>query len=154
MKRVLVIGIGSTVMTDDGVGTWVVEAIENRLCKHNISSFIGETDFQCCFEEIKPGDLVVIIDAMTQGNQPGRINVMPLSEAIENRSRFRSQHEFSLLDLIDFHTPQMQGYFIGIEPAIIDFGFGLSDPLKDSFEQICSNVIKEILHIKEDTVDA
>lgn len=149
MKRVLVIGIGSLVMMDDGIGSRVVEAIESRLRKYDIASFVGETDFQCCFDEIKPGDLVVIIDAMAQGNQSGSICIMPLSEALENRSKFRSQHEFSLFDLIELHAPKTQGYFIGIEPAKIGFGFGLSAPLKERFEQICSNVLNAVLHIKE-----
>jgi|LSQX01.3.fsa_nt_gb hydrogenase maturation protease len=154
MKRVLVIGIGSLVMMDDGIGTRVVEAIESKLCKHNIAYFLGETDFQCCFNEIKPGDLVVIIDAMVQGNQPGSIDILSLGDALENRGKFCSQHEFSLFDLIELHAPQTRGYFIGIEPAIIDFGFYLSTPLKERFEQICSNVTNAILHIKEETEDA
>lgn len=147
MKRVLVIGIGSLVMMDDGIGSRVVKAIESRLCKHGIASFAGETDFQCCFDEIKQDDLVIIIDAMAQGNQPGSIDAMSLRDALENRSGFRSQHEFSLFDLIDFHASQTQGYFIGIEPAIIDFGFDLSAPLKELLEQICSKVLNTILHI-------
>lgn len=150
MKRVLVIGIGSLVMRDDGIGSQVVEAIKRRLCKHDIASFVGETDFQRCFDEIKPGDLVVIVDAMAQGNQSGSIDIMPLSVALENRGKFRSQHDFSLFDLIELHAPQTQGYFIGIEPSTIDFGFYLSPPLKERFEQICSDVLNSVLHIKEE----
>lgn len=147
MKRILVIGIGSLVMMDDGIGSRVVEAIENRLRKHDVASFVGETDFQCSFNVIQPGDLVVIVDAMEQGNQPGSIDVMTLSGALENRGKFRSQHEFRLFDLIELHAPQTQGYLIGIEPAIIDFGFDLSAPLKELFVPICSNVLNMILEI-------
>lgn len=154
MKRVLVIGIGNLVMMDDGIGSRVADAIESRLCKHDIASFVGETDFQCCFDKIKPGDLVVIIDAMAQGKQSGSIDIMPLSDALENRGKFRSQHEFSLFDLIELHAPRTRGYFIGIEPAKIDFGFELSVPLKELFEQICSNVLSMVLHIKEEMKDA
>ena len=150
MKRVLVIGIGSLVMKDDGIGSRVVEAIESRLCRHDIESFVGETDFQCCFDEIRPGDIVVIIDAMVQGNQSGSMDIMPLSDALESCGRFRTQHEFSLLNLIKLHAPQTLGYFIGIEPAELDFGFDLSMPLKRCFEQLCSKVLNMVLHIKEE----
>lgn len=154
MKRLLVIGIGSLVMSDDGIGSRVVEAIASRLRHYDITSFVGETDSQYCFNQIKPGDLVVIVDAMTQGNQPGSIDIMPLSDALKNRGKLRTQHEFSLFDLIKLHAPRTKGCFIGIEPAGIDFGFELSAPLKERFERICSQVLDMVLHIKEVTEDA
>ena len=149
MKRVLVIGIGSLVMRDDGIGSRVVEPIAESLREHDMASLVGETDFQCCFDEIKPDDLVIIIDAMAQGKEPGSIDVMLLSDALKDRGKFRTQHAFSLLDLIALHAPQTMGYFIGIEAAEIGFGFDFSAPLKESFKQICANVLNTILNIKE-----
>lgn len=154
MRRVLVIGIGSLVMRDDGIGSWVVEAIADSLWKHDISSFVGETDFLCCFDKIKPDDLVMIIDAMAQGKEPGSIDVMLLSDALKARGKLRTQHEFSLFDLIELHAPRTPGYLIGIEAAEIGFGFDLSTPLKERFEQICANVLNTVLNIKEEAEHA
>lgn len=148
MRRVLVIGIGSLVMRDDGIGSRIVEAIESSLREHDILSFVGETDFPCCFDEIKPEDIVIIIDAMAQGKEPGNVDVMLLSEALKDRGKLRTQHEFSLLDLIELHAPRTPGYIIGIEAAEIGFGFDLSVPLKKRFKQICANVLNAILNIK------
>lgn len=154
MKRVLVIGIGSLVMRDDGIGSRIVEAIEGSLRKHDIPSLVGETDFQCCFDEIRPDDLVMIIDAMAQGKEPGSMEVMLLSDALKDRSKLRTQHEFSLFDLIALHAPQTPGYLIGIEPAEIGLGFDLSTPLKERFGQICKDVLSEVISIKEEVEDA
>lgn len=154
MKRVLVIGIGSLVMRDDGIGSRVVEAIEGSLRKHDIPSFVGETDFQCCFDEIKPDDLVIIIDAMAQGKEPGSMDVMLLSDALKDRGKLRTQHEFSLFDLIELHVPRTPGYLIGIEVAEIGFGFDLSAPLRECFKQICANVLDTVLNIKEEAEHA
>jgi hydrogenase maturation protease len=154
MKRVLVIGIGSLVMRDDGIGSRVVEAIQSSLQERNIPSFVGETDFQCCFDEIKPDDLVIIIDAMVQGKEPGNVDVMLLSDALKDRGKLRTQHEFSLFDLIELHAPQTPGYFIGIEAAEIGFGFDLSVSLKERFGQICNDVLSEVISIKEEAEDA
>lgn len=150
MRRILVIGIGSLVMKDDGIGVRVVKAVENDLQKHDIASFVGETDFQCCFDEIKPDDFVVIIDAMSQGNEPGSIEVMLLSDALKNRSKLRTQHEFSLFDLIALHDSKTPGYFIGIEAAEIGFGFELSKSLKEHFKQICADVLNAVINIKQE----
>lgn len=154
MKRILVIGIGSLVMRDDGIGSRVVEAIKDSLRERDIASFVGETDFQCCFDEIKPDDLVMIVDAMAQGKELGSIEVMLLSDALKDRGKLRTQHEFSLFDLIELHVPQTPGYLIGIEASEIGFGFDLSAPLKERFEQICNDVLSEIISIKEDAEDA
>lgn len=153
MKRILVIGIGSLVMRDDGIGSRVVEALENSLRENGISSFVGETDFQCCFGEIKPDDFLIIIDAIAQGKEPGSIAVMLLGDALKNRSKLRTPHEFSLFDLIELHAPQTQGYFIGIEAAELGFGFEQSIPLKESFGQICAAVFNTALKIKESAMD-
>ena len=137
MKRILVIGIGSLVMRDDGIGARVVKAIETDLQKFDIASFVGETDFQSCFDEIKPDDCVIIIDAMSQGKEPGSIDVMLLSDAVKDRGKLRTQHEFSLFDLINLHNSKTQGYFIGIEAAEIGLGFELSKSLTENFKRIC-----------------
>lgn len=154
MKRILVIGIGSLVMRDDGIGARVVEAMESSLRENDIASFVGETDFQCCFDEIKPDDFLIIIDAMAQGKEPGSIDVLLLSDALKNRGKLRTQHEFSLFDLIELHDPKMQGYFIGIEVAEIDFGFELSKPLQKSFGRICTTVLDTVLKMKEEAEHA
>ncbi|BAK97912.1 hypothetical protein OBV_07140 [Oscillibacter valericigenes Sjm18-20] len=154
MKRILVIGIGSRIMRDDGIGSRVVEAIEGRLRERDITPFIGETDLECCFDEIEPDDLVIIVDAMAQGQETGSVDVMLLSSALNDRSKFRTQHEFSLLDLIALHAPNTEGYFIGIQAAEIGFGFDLSKSLKERFEQICTDVLNRVLTIKEETDDA
>ena len=149
MKRVLVIGIGSLLMMDDGIGSRVVEAIKSSLKECAISSFIAETDFQCSFEVMKPDDFVIIVDAMVQGDKPGSIDIMPLSDALKNRSRFITQHAFSLFDLIDLYSPLTRGYVIGIESYKVGFGFELSGTLKECFEQIRIDVLNAVLHIKE-----
>lgn len=154
MRRVLVIGIGSLVMRDDGIGSRVVEALESSLQEHGIASFVGETDLEYCFDEIKPDDLVIIIDAIAQDKEPGSIEVMLLSDALINRGKLQTQHEFSLFDLIELHVPQKRGYFIGIEVAEIGFSFDLSMPLKERFEQICTSVLNTVLSIKEEEKDA
>ena len=150
MKRVLVIGIGSLVMRDDGIGARVVKAIENDLQKLDVASFVGETDFQSCFDEIRPDDSVIIIDAMVQGKEPGSIDVMLLSDAVKDHGKLLTQHEFSLFDLIALHAPRMPGYFIGIEAAEIGFGFELSKSLTENFRRVCADVLNTILKIKEE----
>ena len=150
MKRILVLGIGSLIMRDDGIGSKVVEAMKEELRSNNIAFFVGETDVQCCFDEINTDDYLVIVDAMAQENEPGSIETIPLSDALKNRRKLRTQHEFSLLDVIELHYPEIQGCLIGVEIAEIGFGFELSKPLQKSFDNICTFVLTTVLNIKEE----
>ena len=150
MKHILVIGIGSLIMRDDKIGSMVVEAIEDHLSAQGIDALVGETDFQYCFDKIKEDDYLVIVDAMAQGKDPALIDVMPLGDALKGRRKLRTQHEFSLLDLIELNYPEIQGCFIGIEVSEIGFGLELSRPLQASFEKICTFVLNTVLKIKEE----
>ncbi|MBP1758441.1 MAG: hypothetical protein H6Q61_690 [Firmicutes bacterium] len=150
MKRILVVGIGSRIMKDDGIGVRVVEALEKTFGAHQIASLLGETDVQCCMEEIRPEDVLIIVDAMVTGKGPGALDVMGLQDALRYRGMLPSQHAFSLLDQIALYTPERQGYLIGIEAAEIEFGLELSAPLQERFESICAAVLQAVYNIKEE----
>jgi hydrogenase maturation protease len=154
MRRFLVIGIGSRIMRDDGVGVQVAEALATSFHRHNIALHIGETDVQCCLDAIRPGDILIILDAMVLGREPGGLEVMSLEDALEHRRGLRTQHECSLLDLITLHAPETQGYLIGIEAAEIGFGLVLSAALQAQFESICTAVLHAVLSIKEEAEHA
>lgn len=149
MRKILVVGIGSLIMTDDGIGTRVAGAIQAKLQENNIDVLCGETDVQYCLRKIKPDDLLVIIDAVMLEKEPGSIEIFPLQDAAKSRCKLQSQHDFSLLDAIILHYPDMQGYVIGIEAAKICLGFDLSGDLEKSFNLICNNVLNAIFEIRE-----
>ena len=152
MKSMVVIAIGSRIMKDDGIGVWLAEAIESTLNKENIDVVIAETDFEFGFYAAKAYDYVFVLDAMVSGNAPGKITVFPLSDAKIQRSN-ATQHDMSLIDMLvrDINPP---GSLIGIEANEVDFGFGLSNTLKEKFEKICADVLTEILKIKEGLTSA
>ena len=154
MRRVLVIGIGSRMMRDDSIGVRVVEALRSSFCEHEIASLVGETDVQYCLDEMRPEDVLIIIDAMVLGKAPGHMEVMCLQDALQERGKLRCQHDCSLLDLIVLHAPKTHGYFIGIEAAEIDFGLELSASLREEYDSICNAVLREVLTIKEETEHA
>ncbi len=149
MKRLLVIGIGSLIMTDDGIGTKIAEALKSKLLKYDVKVIAGETDYQYCFNEISPNDFLIIIDAMSQGKEPGEIEISPLIDALKERVKIHTQHDFSLFDAVLINYPNIKGYLIGIEAAEVGFGFELSPPLKLMFDKLCEDVLNTILRLKE-----
>jgi hydrogenase maturation protease len=151
MSRVLVIGIGSLIMTDDGIGARVAGAIGGKLQKNDMTVLIGETDVQYCLDEIRPDDFLVVIDSMMQGGEPGNIEIAPLMDVAKSRGKLRSQHDYSLIDAVSLTYPNMRGYLIGIEAAEIRFGFDLSGPLEERFNTICERVFNTITELRGET---
>ncbi len=149
MNRMLVIGVGSLIMTDDGIGASVAEARKDKLQAHDVAVIIGETDVQYCLNEIRPDDFLVVIDSMMQGKAPGCLDIVPLQDAVKTPGKLCSQHDFSLIDAVSLNYPGMQGYLIGIEAAEIGFGFELSDALREGLERICENVFNAVAEMRE-----
>ena len=146
VKRIVVIGIGNIIMKDDGIGVRVVESIRSSLIARGITAVVGETDFQYCLEYISFDDFLVIIDAMDIGLEPGGIEKVPLSEALNNSSFQYSQHGSSLLNSLLLYYPNIKGYFIGIQVAEIEFGVGLSKKLNACYAEICATVLEAVLN--------
>ena len=147
MSSMAVIAIGSRIMKDDGIGVWVAEAIQNMLSMENIDVVIAETDFEYGLNSARAYDYVIMLDAMISGNEPGSITVCPLSRD-EAQKRYASQHDMSLIGMM-VHGGNTSGNLIGIEAMDIDFGFGPGQTLRERFDEICGNVLKEIIKIKE-----
>jgi hydrogenase maturation protease len=115
MSRTLDIGIGSLIMTDDGIGARVADTIKSKLQEHGITVLVGETDVQYCLDEIRQDDFLVIIDSMAQGKPPGSIEIISLRDAVKSHGKLHAQHDYSLIDAIALNYPEIQGHLIGIE---------------------------------------
>lgn len=149
MNRMLVIGIGSLIMTDDGIGVRVAKSIQGKLQEHDVSVLIGETDVNYCLNEIRPDDFIIIMDAVMPGNDPGSIELVTLRDAVKGHGRLHSQHDFSLINAVSLNYPDIQGYLIGIEAVEIGFGFDLSIALEERFNRICDHVFNTVVEMVE-----
>lgn len=100
-------------------------------------------------DEIRPDDFLVVIESMIQGKESGSIEIVPWHDATKSHGNLHSQHDFSLIDAISLIYLDIHGYLIGVEAAEIGFGFELSDALRERFENICDNVLKAVVDMKE-----
>ncbi len=77
--KTLVLGLGNTIMGDEGVGVHVVRAVEQALasaqCEHpsNIECLDGGTGGFILLEPLQQADRIVLIDAAADGNPPGTV---------------------------------------------------------------------------------
>jgi len=100
-KKVLVLGLGNTILTDDGVGIYVMREIQKTLQHRNL--FFQEASLAGLrLLDILAGyDAVVIIDSIkVQGGQPGDIFELD-PDSLRSTTRLTSVHDVNLATALE-----------------------------------------------------
>lgn len=134
------IAIGNRIMGDDSIGIRVAEEISTKLKEQDIEVIFGETDIDYTLNKIDNGDLIFIIDATYFGTIPGSITFTDIKEVNTPKEVF-SQHQPSLINLVNTYKESVKGFVIGVEVKEIQFSLELSDMLENNFSRICEEVI-------------
>jgi hydrogenase maturation protease len=93
--RTLVIGLGNTLLTDDGVGLRVVRALTPRLAGTADVDVAEDSHGGLRLMERMVGyDRAIVVDAMTTGAPPGTIRRLAISELATRHSA--SSHDVDL----------------------------------------------------------
>ena len=137
--RLLFIGVGNVLKSDDGVGVIICNQIIER---SNIKSLTVEVSIENYIGKINsmnPGT-IVLLDCMELGSNPGAYRLVALDQ-VEDITF--NTHNISLGRLGDFfHYP---AYVLGIQPQTTAFGDQLSPPVQDAAHRI----IRQINQVKQ-----
>lgn len=126
--RTLILGIGNTLLTDEGVGVHVVQHLARQHPDEAGLTYLdGGTLSFTLAGDIADHDALIVIDAARLGESPGTVRVME-DEAMDRYlgKAHLSVHEVGLSDLMDMsrlsdHLPVRRA-LVGIEPASLDWG--------------------------------
>ncbi|WP_346865887.1 hydrogenase maturation peptidase HycI [Methanocalculus sp. MSAO_Arc2] len=133
---ILILGVGNTLLSDDGVGCYIADVIAFSGSSYGLFAYNGGTapeNFTAPIRRAAP-DLLVIIDAAGMGLPPGSIRSIP-PEKIDDTSI--GTHMLPLSHLINYLSPDIPKIlFIGIQPETIDPGEGLSPAVKEAAEKL------------------
>jgi hydrogenase maturation protease len=151
--RVLVAGIGNIFLGDDGFGVEVA----NRLAGEPMPDGVRVGDFgirgvHLAYELLDGYDTLVLIDAMSCGDQPGTITVLEpeLDPAIVRPAALdahRLSPEMVLATLASLGGQVTKVLVIGCQPAVTDPGIGLSREVEaavDPAAEVCREVLKTL----------
>ncbi len=140
-RRALVLGIGNTLLTDEGVGVHVVEYLRTHFPEQQTMSLIdgGTLSFSLA-PLLEAHTQLIVVDAAVTGGDPGHV-VCYEGDSMDRylQGNRRSVHEVGLMDLLDI--VRLSGYYperralVGIEPAVFDWG-----------EQPSPSVLKSVPH--------
>lgn len=97
--RILVLGIGNFLRSDDGVGLHVIEMLRNEHLSDNVHLMEGLSNLDI-FEALKDYEKIIIIDAIKSGGKPGAVYKLSLEDFKEKQT----VHSFSTHLNMDFPT--------------------------------------------------
>jgi hydrogenase 3 maturation protease len=129
-NRLLFIGVGNVLKSDDGVGVVICNQIIERPDILSLSVEVSIENYIGKINSMEPGE-IVIMDCMELGGSPGTCRLVALEDVADLTF---NTHNISLGKLREFfHFPS---YVLGIQPESIAFGDYLSPPVQDSAERI------------------
>ncbi len=148
MKTTL-IGIGSILMGDEGVGVVAVRVLEDRYeLPPELEVVDGGTSGLDLLPYIENRDRVLFVDAVNFKKEPGYIGTLE-NEAIPALfGPTGSLHHLGLMDvlaaaqLLDISPREV--CLIGIQPQTIELGLELSEVLQEKMEPLLARIVAKL----------
>lgn len=137
--KVLFVGIGNPLRSDDGVGPAVIAQIDGKIRAQCLDAGLAPENYIGKIVKLKP-DTVVFIDAVHIDEAPGAIKI--IQEADIPHYGF-STHNMSPKLMIENIESQIQAqvFMIGIQPQSIEVGEGLSDAIQQQVDFLYEVII-------------
>jgi hydrogenase maturation protease len=145
--RILVAGLGNSILTDDGIGVHAALALQDTpgVCAVEVGTAV--LDALHLFEW---ADRILAIDAMEAGGEPGQIYLLG-ENGLAGATQQVSLHELSLKATLRFAaepiTPDI--VILGVEPEVVDFGLELSPALQAALPRVLSVAREVIAHWRD-----
>lgn len=132
---ILVLGVGNTLMRDDGVGVRLLEALAAAdHAPHDVDYVDAGTLSFLLLPRIEDCNALLVLDAAHLGTHPGDIRCLE-GESMDEflRTARCSVHEVGVRDLLDVarltgHLPNRRA-FVGVQPLETGWGDSLSPPV-------------------------
>jgi len=150
MKRLLVLGVGNLLLTDEGAGVHAVQdlAQEEEWDLSRVDFLDGATFTQDIFYIFQDYERVLVLDCVKGGREPGTIYRFTEANLRDNYEQRLSLHDIDLLDSLKMaeligNKPELM--VIGIEPLTIsDWSMEMSEPVKAQYPKYLEAARREI----------
>ena len=140
----LILGIGNNLLSDDGIGIHVVEALRERALP-GVECLDGGTLSFSLMETVEGAGRLIVVDAAQLEEPPGTVRLFE-NEAMDRylRSGRRSVHEVGLADVLDMtrltgRLPEPRA-LVGIQPKEVDWGDAPTPAVAEAVEQAIAEV--------------
>jgi hydrogenase maturation protease len=145
-NNALVLGIGNTLLTDEGVGVHVINHLLAHQNRPGVNYLDGGTLSFTLSDPIESCQQLIVIDASELGDEPGSVRVFEdhdMDHFITTGNK-KSVHEVGLVDVMSIvmlagHLPEKRA-LIGIQPEVLDWGDAPTDAVNQAIPVACEKV--------------
>jgi hydrogenase maturation protease len=155
IMRTLILGIGNTLLTDEGVGIHVLQALEPALAREqfpalDITLLDGGTLSFTLAGPIEDADALIVVDAANIKGKPGDWVKLegPAMDAFLLGNRKSTVHEVGLTDLraiaiLAGHWPE-QRVMLAIQPQEWDWGEFPTPAVADAISPVVASILETL----------
>jgi hydrogenase maturation protease len=147
--RILVAGVGNVFLRDDAFGVEVVRLLVERPQPPGVQiRDYGIRGVHLVYELLDGYELFVLVDAAPRGEAPGTVSVLevelpsPEAQPVIDAHSLTPDAIFGLLSSLGGHPGR--NLVVACEPAEVDAGMGLSDPVREALPHAV-RAVEEIL---------
>jgi len=155
--KTLVLGIGNTLLTDEGIGIHVLQALEPELANWpDVTLLDGGTLSFTLAGPIEDADALIVVDAANIKTKPGEWTLLQGVEmdAFLMSNRKSTVHEVGLTDLraiaiLAGHWPDKRA-MLAIQPDVVDWGEHPTPAVAAAIPPACAAIqtlIREWQHV-------
>ena len=148
--RVVVLGVGNILMSDEGVGVHAVEALANGYdTPDEVEIIDGGTSGMDCLDRIADADLLLIADCMrSKDKAPGTITRLEDGQIDAWFKTKISPHQVGLSDVLaacNFHgMAPKRVVLLGVQPASFDTSMELTPAVAAVLPDLLGRMVTEI----------
>lgn len=148
MPKIMVLGIGNEILTDEGIGIHLIRAMQQQRLPENVELLEGGTAGMELLPLIEEVDRLIVVDAINAGDEPGAIfrftpddvNIIPPEYHV-------SAHQIGLVEVL--HLARVMDklpdtVIFGIQPKDIGWGLELTPEVADKIPRLVELVMEEI----------
>ncbi len=147
--KTIILGIGNTLISDDGVGVHIINKLEKEYnLPDDVSIIDGGTKGLDLLPFIEGNDRMLIVDAANFDKAPGTIDTVIGDDIPQFLSMKLSMHQIGLPDtlfaakLMDIAPAEM--CLIGIQPKSMETGLELSQEISSRFDALFDKVMEKL----------
>ncbi|MFO8030135.1 MAG: hydrogenase maturation protease [Cyclonatronaceae bacterium] len=146
MEMTAIIGIGNTLMSDDGAGVRVLELLDDLPDHVRIVELA--TGGMNLLHHLEDYDSVVIVDAVDFGGGPGEIRVFGPDEVRTVKTVGYSLHDLDILKVLDLAarlgTLPSSVRIAAIQPVSLEMKEGLTPPVEAALPELARRISVEV----------
>jgi hydrogenase maturation protease len=151
--RILVLGVGNSILKDEGFGIHVVEELQRRRAELKIPETVdiidGATLGISLLYYIEGRDKIILLDVVNANADPGDIFRFTSQEIKTKQVTYKvSMHQVTLFDVLTMAelTGRMapEAVVIAVQPGVIDWGEELTPEVKAAVPKVIDMVLKEL----------